>query len=47
MGKPKIQSNLILHKENVTSSAFLGEELIATGSWDQNIGVWKLQDLLN
>ena len=45
-GKPKLQSNLAYHHENVASTAFLSNELVVTGSWDQNLAVWKYKDLL-
>ena len=45
-GHPQIISNLVLHNENVTSPIFIGDEFIVTGSWDENIGVWKFQDAL-
>lgn len=43
-GHPDIVSNLVYHEENVTSTIFLGDQYIVTGSWDQNIGIWKYSD---
>lgn len=44
---PKILGNLVVHKENVPGAAFLGENSVVTGSWDQSIALWNIQALLN
>lgn len=46
-GNPSLQANLVYHEENVTSPVFLGDDIVVTGSWDQNIGIWNFKDLIS
>jgi WD40 repeat protein len=44
-GRPKLTNNLVFHTEKVTEALFM-EDWIVTGSWDQNIGLWKMSEFL-
>jgi WD40 repeat protein len=44
--QPAILGNLALHSENVPGAAFLGEDLVVTGSWDQKLALWNIKDLI-
>lgn len=45
-GKPEIRANLVGHSDNVTSPVFVGNEIVVTGSWDQDIRIWNFKDLI-
>lgn len=44
--QPKILGNLVLHVENVPAAAFVNNDLVLTGSWDQKLALWNVKDLL-
>lgn len=43
---PAILGNLALHVENVPAAGFLGAETVVTGSWDQQLAIWNIKDLI-
>ena len=43
---PLILGNLVAHKENVPAAAFLDDKTVITGSWDQSLALWNVQEIL-
>jgi WD40 repeat protein len=41
--QPTILGNLVLHCENVPAAAFVNNELVITGSWDQKLALWNVK----
>jgi WD40 repeat protein len=43
---PSILGNLALHSENIPGAAFIGADIVVTGSWDQKLAIWNVKDLI-
>lgn len=43
---PAILGNLVQHSENIPGAGFVNGELVVTGSWDQQLCLWNVKDLI-
>ena len=44
--QPLVLGNLVGHIQNVAAAAFIDEETVVTGSWDQSLALWNVQQLI-
>ena len=44
--QPDILGNLVLHSENIPAAAFVGQDKVLTGSWDQKLAIWNIKQMI-
>ena len=43
---PLMLGNLVGHNQNVAAATFIDEKTVVTGSWDQSLALWNVQQLI-
>ena len=43
---PTILGNLVQHTQNIPATAFIGGDKVVTGSWDQDLALFSIKELI-
>ena len=44
--QPTLIGNLVHHKQNIPGAGFIGNDLVVTGSWDQDLTLWSIKGMI-